>query len=111
MQGNTRYLINDFLYQAHKLQLKHSRGAVRLYGVKENIGQLVPLDLLGMNLLGVVKQHTTWFRHFLVGYGGYLEALLTPSEQAAFQAHYGFPVPGGCSRCSAFSRFRYPLSE
>ncbi len=92
-QANTRYALYSFLYQAHKLELKHNRGFVRLYGMKEDGGRSTPLGVLGANLLNVVKPHTVWFPQFLLAYGGYLEASMSAADKAAFEAHYGFPVP------------------
>jgi outer membrane receptor protein involved in Fe transport len=92
-QANTRYALYGFLYQAHKLELKHSRGFVRLYGMKENGGRAAPMAVLGANLLNAVKPHAVWFRQFLLTYGGYLDASMSPADKAAFQAYYGFPVP------------------
>lgn len=92
-QANTRYALFGFVYQAHKVELKHSRGFLRLYGMKEDGGQATPLGVLGANLLNAVKPHTVWFPQFLLAYGGYLDASMSPADKAAFEAYYGFPVP------------------
>ncbi len=92
-QANTRYALYGFVYHAHKLELKHSRGFFRVYGIKEDGGRAAPLAVLGANLLNVVKPHADWFKQFILTYSGYLEASMTPAEKAAFEAHYGFPVP------------------
>jgi len=92
-QANTRYALYGFLYQAHKVELKHSRGFLRLYGMKEDGGRAAPLGVLGANILNVVKPHTDWFPQFILAYGGYLESYMTTVDKAAFEAHYGFPVP------------------
>jgi hypothetical protein len=92
-QANTRYALYGFIYQAHKLELKHNRGFVRLYGMKEDGGRSTPLGVLGANLLNVVKPHTVWFPQFLLAYGGYLETSMSAADKAAFEDHYRFPVP------------------
>jgi iron complex outermembrane recepter protein len=92
-QANTRYALYDFIYHAHKLELKHSRGFVRLYGMKEDGGRSTPLGVLGANLLDAVKPHTVWFPQFLLAYGGYLEASMSAADKEAFERHYRFPVP------------------
>ncbi len=92
-QANTRYALYGFLYQAHKIELKHSRGFVRLYGMKEDGGRAAPLAVLGANLLNVMKPHEVWFRQFLLAYGGYMDASMSAQDKATFEAHYGFPVP------------------
>jgi hypothetical protein len=84
-QANTRYALYGFLYQAHKLELKHNRGFVRLYGMKEDGGRSAPLGVLGANLLNVVKPHTVWFPQFLLAYGGYLETSMSAADKAAFR--------------------------
>ncbi|MCS7152498.1 MAG: carboxypeptidase-like regulatory domain-containing protein [Bacteroidia bacterium] len=92
-QANTRYALQDFVYQGYKAELTHSRGFLRLYTLHENGGRSMPLGILGANLLNVVKPHTDWFRHYLLAYAGFIDGSISPQDRAAFEAHYGRPVP------------------
>lgn len=92
-QANTRYALENFLFHAYKAELMHSRGFLRIYTIQENGGRSMPLAILGVNLLNAVKPHPDWFRHYLLTYAGFLDASITPADRAAFEAHYGRPVP------------------
>lgn len=92
-QANTRYALQDFLFSAYKAEIKHSRGFLRAYALRENGGRSIPLGILGANLLNLIKPHRDWFVHYLLTYGGYLDMSLSAADRAAFEAHYGRPVP------------------
>lgn len=93
-QANTRYALQNFLFSAYKAELVHPRGFLRLYALRENGGRSMPLATLGANLLAAVKPHRDWFAQYLLAYGGYLDYSMSAQDKAAFQAYYGFPVPG-----------------
>lgn len=92
-QANTRYSLQNFLFQAYKAELTHTRGFLRLYTIRENGGRSLPLGVLGANLLNAVKPHPDWFRHYLLAYAGYLDVSMTPADKAEFERYYGRPVP------------------
>ncbi len=92
-QANTRYALENFLFHAYKAELTHARGFLRLYTIHENGGRSMPLGILGANLLNAVKPHADWFRQYLVTYAGFLDQGISPQDRAAFEAHYGRPVP------------------
>lgn len=92
-QANTRYALQNFLFQAYKAELNHPRGFIRLYTIREDGGRSMPLAILGANLLNAAKPHVPWFQHYLLAYGGYLDMSMSAADKAAFEAHYGFSVP------------------
>lgn len=92
-QANTRYALQNFVFSAYKAEITHPRGFFRVYTLRENGGTSMPLAILGANLLNVVKPHRDWFIHYLMTYGGYLDMSMTAADKAAFEAHYGRPVP------------------
>ncbi|MCS7189881.1 MAG: TonB-dependent receptor, partial [Bacteroidia bacterium] len=86
-------LLKDFTYHLIHSEISSAKSFLRLYYIQENSGYSGTLNALGANLLNHIKPHTNWFVHYLLAYGGYLEALVSPQEAAAFTAHYGQPVP------------------
>ncbi|MCX8113075.1 MAG: TonB-dependent receptor [Bacteroidia bacterium] len=92
-QANTRYSLDNFLFHAYKAEIVHPKGFLRLYTIHENGGRSVPLGILGANLLQAVKPHVDWFRQYLAAYAGLLDQSILPQDRAAFEAHYGRPVP------------------
>lgn len=92
-QASTRYILQDFLYHAYKAELTHSKGFLRIYTLRENTDRSTALGILGTNLLNAVKPHADWFRHYLLAYAGFIDGSITPEDRAAFEAHYGRPVP------------------
>ncbi len=92
-QTHIRYYLNQFVYQLLKGEVTYPHGFVRAYAALENSGRSTALPILGANLLASVKPHEDWFVQYMVAYLGYLDALISPTDRAAFEAQYGRAVP------------------
>ncbi|MDW8235290.1 MAG: carboxypeptidase-like regulatory domain-containing protein [Bacteroidia bacterium] len=92
-QTHMRYMLKDFVYQLYRAELTHPRGFIRLYTAQENAGRTSNMIALGANALASVKSHRDWFVQYILAYGGYIDAVISPADRAAFEQRYGREVP------------------
>ena len=80
-QGAQRYRIDGFSLQQHKLEVRNDDFFVRGYVTSDKAGDTYVMDVLGPNLLNVLKPHAQWFGEYIQTYAG---AILNgvPDEQA-----------------------------
>ncbi len=96
-QGASRYYLNGFFMQQHKLELKGKNFFVRGYSTTEDGGKSYDMTFTAININRTWKSDSNWFKDYLAGYIGSTLSGLTPAQahaNARTAADAGRLLPG-----------------
>lgn len=68
--GASRYYIDDFILQQHKLELKNNNFFLRGYITSENAGNSYDMRFTGININNRWKSNTQWFGDYVATFAG-----------------------------------------
>ncbi len=79
-QGTSRYYLNNFFMQQHKLEFKGKNFFVRGYFTTEDGGKSYDMRFTGLNINNVWKSNSTWFGQYAGAYVSSTLAGATPLQ-------------------------------
>ena len=106
-QGASRYYLNNFFMQQHKLEFKGRNFFVRGYFTTEDGGKSYDMRFTGLNINNAWKPNSTWFGQYAGAYVSSTLAGATPlqaHDAARIVADTGRLIPGTPAFKAAFDR-------
>jgi iron complex outermembrane recepter protein len=111
-QGASRYNLNGFFMQQHKIEIKGKNFFARVYGTAEDGGKSYDMTFTALNINRLWKSDQQWFGEYGSSYGAATLGLVpgvgtTPTEAHAYArrvADTGRLIPGTAAFNQAFNK-------